>query len=461
MATFPPAVTSSGPEAVELAASVGLLLDPWESYAVGVILAERNDGRWSAFEAALLVARQNGKGAIFEVIELAALFLLGERLILHSAHEFKTSQEAFLRIKTLIDGSDDLRRRVARIRTSHGEEGIELVTGQRLRFVARSRSSGRGFTVDRLMCDESQELPRAAMGALLPTMSALPNPQVVYALTVPSPKNDSEHIESVRDRGRRGGDPTLAWLEWSPKPTGPDDSYDKVDLDDRRNWTAGNPALGYRMTDETIARERGALGDEQFAAERLSVWPGSTSSTVIKMARWAVLAGREPDRPTPVAFAVAVSPDRKWSTIAMAGQRGDGHRQIQIVQTGRGSAWVPARVDELVREWNPVTVALNPASPAGALIIELGQRKVPVMSLTGRDVGQACGMFVDEVEAATIHHVDQPVLTIALAATKKKFVGRLWEWAPKDSTDIAPLEAATFALFGLVSQPTKRTGKVW
>ena len=59
---------------------------------------ERADGKWAAFETALIVPRQNGKGSILEARELAGLFLFGEQLILHSAHEFKTAQEAFRRV---------------------------------------------------------------------------------------------------------------------------------------------------------------------------------------------------------------------------------------------------------------------------------------------------------------------------------------------------------------------------
>ena len=79
--------------------------------------------------------RQNGKGAVLEARELAGLFLFKEQLILHCAHEMKTANEAFRRILDLIDGTPDLRRQVLRIMRSKGEEGIELRTGQRLRFV--------------------------------------------------------------------------------------------------------------------------------------------------------------------------------------------------------------------------------------------------------------------------------------------------------------------------------------
>ena len=179
------AVSSGAVEAIELAASAGLILDEWQCFALDVALSERADGKWAAFEVGMIVPRQNGKGSILEARELAGLFLFGERLILHSAHEFKTAAEAFLRVKALVDNTDDLRRKVKQIRTSHGDEGIELLDGARLRFVARSRGSGRGFSGDCVILDEAFNLGAEAMGALLPTLSAKPNPQIWYTSSAP------------------------------------------------------------------------------------------------------------------------------------------------------------------------------------------------------------------------------------------------------------------------------------
>ena len=74
-----------------------------------------------------------------------------------------------------------MRKRVKTVTRSHGDEGVELTTGQRLRFVARSRSSGRGFTGDCVILDEAFNLNAEDMAALLPTLAARPNPQVWYA----------------------------------------------------------------------------------------------------------------------------------------------------------------------------------------------------------------------------------------------------------------------------------------
>jgi hypothetical protein len=144
----PARVTSAGEEALAFCSSFGLILDPWQRHVLTESLGERADGRWSAFEVAVLVPRQNGKGALLEARELAGLFLFGEQLILHSAHEFKTAQEAFRRVLFHVENTDYLRKRVRKVRTSHGEEGIELTSGQihrlRSRLLRGHGDPGRG-----------------------------------------------------------------------------------------------------------------------------------------------------------------------------------------------------------------------------------------------------------------------------------------------------------------------------
>lgn len=203
-------------EAIELAASAGLILDPWQQNVLHGALAEERDPRrpgkmrWVASEVGLIVPRQNGKGSILEAVELAGLFLWDERLILHSAHEFKTSEEAFKRILTLIQNTPDLDRMVQNVRTSHGQEGIELITGQRLRFMARTGGSGRGFSGDRIILDEAYRLSGASMSALLPTLSAQPNTQIWYTSSAPLPIEESSTLRRLCKRGRAGAREAVA-----------------------------------------------------------------------------------------------------------------------------------------------------------------------------------------------------------------------------------------------------------
>ncbi len=79
----PPYRSSTGEEALEVCALAGLHLDPWQAYVLREALGERPDGQWAAREVGLVVPRQCGKGAILEARELAGLFVLDERLIVH------------------------------------------------------------------------------------------------------------------------------------------------------------------------------------------------------------------------------------------------------------------------------------------------------------------------------------------------------------------------------------------
>lgn len=431
-------ITSAGVEVVERAESVGLVLDEWQRFVLDVALGERADDKWAAFEVALLVARQNGKGGILEALELAALFDFGDELILHSAHEFKTASEAFRRVLPWVENCDELRKKVKQVRTSHGDEGIELLNGHRLRFVARSTGSGRGFTGDRVILDEAYALDAAAMGALLPTLSARPNPQLWYVSS--APMSSSVQLHAVRSRALAGGDERLAFMEWScaeEAAVGPD------------AVAQANPALGIRIDLEFVEAERAALPPEVFRRERLGIpdKPLGGVETVIPRARWD--AGEDADSQIagPVWFAIDVTPDRSWSSIGAAGVRGDDKRHVELIEHRSGTHWVVARVVELLDRWGRGPVAVDPGSAAGSLIGELEQAGVEVKTLTAREVAQACGMFYDDVVEDNQRHVAaQPALTAAVIGASKRPLGDAWAWNRRGSdVDISPLVACTLA----------------
>ncbi|WP_208802954.1 terminase large subunit [Microbispora triticiradicis] len=457
----PPRVSSAGAEAVELAASAGLMLDPWQSLVLEEALGERPDGKWSAFEVGVIVSRQNGKGSILEARELAGLYLFGEELILHSAHEFKTAQEAFRRVLGLIQSTPDLDRRVMRVRTSHGEEGVELKGGARLRFVARSTGSGRGFSGDCVILDEAYNLPDASVDALMPTMSARPNPQLWYTSSAPDKDlAPCDQLARVRRRALAGGDPGLAYFEWSIDPhddrctaacTLHDDTHDPV------SWTKANPGMGIRISVEHVARERVSMSAAGFARERLGVgnYPADGDGwSVISEAAWTALADERSELVDPVAFALDVTPDRSYGAIAVAGRRPDGLEHVEVVDHHPGTGWMVQRMAELDGRWNPCAVVVDGGSPAGSLIADLEAAGVEVLKPSARAYAQACGALYDAVvpregNVPTLRHLGQAPLSAALAGAEKRDLADLWAWTRKGvSVDISPLVAVTLARWG-------------
>ena len=457
VSSIPAYSASAGAEAVELAAMAGLHLDDWQQHVLEGSLGERENGRWAAFEVGVVVPRQNGKGSILEARELAGLFLLGERLIIHSAHQFDTSLEAFRRLLYLIENTPDFARRVKRVSRAHGEEGIELVTGQRIRFRTRTKGGGRGFTSDCLILDEAMILPEAAHGALLPTLSARPNPQVWYTASAVDQyvHEDGIVLARVRERGLAGDDPALAYFEWSVPATAPSDVTDELAVDEEM-WAVANPGFRLRISAEHIGREQRSMDPRTFAVERLNVgdWPNPDGdAAVIELHRWRALsdpASQIVDRPV---FAFDVTPDRSWAAISVAGTRSDGLGHLEVIEHARGTGWVVDRLADLNAAHRPLGVVCDGASAAASLVPALEDRGVKVLVASAKDHAQAAGMFFDGVDQETFRHLDSAPLTAAVRGAAKRKLGDAWAWSRKSSaSDIAPLVAATLALWGLMTR---------
>ncbi len=406
-------------------------------------LGETANGSWSAFEVCLLVPRQNGKGSILEARELAGLFLFDEMTILHSAHEFKTAWEAFLRVRTLIEQTPDLASKVKQIRQSHADVCIELKSGARLRFVARSSGSGRGFSADCVVIDEAYRLDGDALAALLPTLSARPNPQVWY--TSSAPMESSEVLHRVRARAIAGGGDRLAFFEWSA----PEDS----DIDDVGAWVMANPALNIRVPESFVSAECSALPEPEFRRERLGIPDDPFAvSKIVPAERWIECCDPE-STVTPQAWAVDVSEDSGWSSIGMAGVRPDGLVHVELIENRPGTDWLPNRVAELLARHGG-QVLVDGSSPAGFLLPVLGARGCDVRVVSSREHSQACGLFLDGVSAKSIVHIGQAQIASALGGAKKRNFGDAWVWARRSSgVDITPVVAVTLALFGVSTLP--------
>ncbi len=447
----PSAVSSAGFEAVELAKDAGLVLDGWQAQALEDALGEDAKGKWAALEVGIIVPRQNGKGSILEARELAGLFLFQEQLILHSAHEFKTAAEAFRRLLFLIQSNSDLEKRVLRVRASHGEEGIELKSGQRIRFVARSTGSGRGFTGDVIILDEAFYLGPEAVAALYPTMSARPNPQIWYTSSAPLQDPRSDVLRRFCRRGRQGS-PRQVYVEYSAELN--------CALDDRKAWADANPALGIRIDPEFIEVERHALGDE-FARERLGHWiDDQDGSRVIPRDVWESCKDDKSGPTGKLAFALDVAPDRAWAAFAVAGDSPRGGTHLELVDYRRGTDWLLDRAVEIQERWGG-QLALAAGSPAASLLSDLRGAKVDVVEISGRQHAEACGAFYDAAHQRQVRHLGQPALNIAVDGAERKYSGDAWLWARRASTtDICPLVAVTLAKW-LHTQATVQTAAPW
>lgn len=442
----------AGSEAVALAEMAGLILDPWQAWCLSESLAETRRHEWSAFEVAIIVGRQNGKGSILEARQLAGLFLFHERLQVHTAHEFKTGFEHFLRIVSLIEQNPEFDKRVMRVRRGAGEQAIELKTGERLRFLARSSGSGRGMSGDAVYLDEAFALTPQMMGALLPTLSARKNPQVWY--TSSAPLSTSVVLHQVLQRGRSGEPGRMFYAEWgNVEGTAPDD----VD-----GWYRANPALGIRITEKALSAELDALREmpEEFQRERLGIpspLPEDLAALDVKLPaeEWARTLTDDPPRDDEVRGKVTigfeVARDGEWSSIGI-GVGDIRSPYVELVEHRKGTGWLPDRLVELVERWSPIAVGCIGAGPSGAQVgailaafQEAGIDGDLLSMMSMVDYRAACGGFYTDVTEGRLTRPDgQQPLDLAAGDAAERRHGDAWVWESR-SVPITPLVAVTVA----------------
>jgi len=453
--------SNSYDDVVELMAAYGTIYDPWQENVFEGGLGERSDGTWAAKTVGVSCPRQNGKGTIEEGRALGGLLLFGERCIIASAHEVRTAQIMFQRIKAYFENFDDLRKKVANVGNAVAREYIRLRTGQEIRFVTRSKSAIRGFSVDCLLLDEAEILSDLQWEAILYTVSARPAHQIWLFGTPPANPGEGVVFGRFRTMGLEGKDHRSAWFEWSAPPD--------CDLDDPAAWAAANPALGRRITHDTIVTERAVASDEGFARERLGIWASLGVHRVISPESWRVCAapGLVANQDAEVCFAIDVAPDRNSASIGAASWTCEGLPYVDVVETRRGDPdWGVAKILGMCERHSVRAVVVDGASPASTLVDPLRQCGITVTVTTARHMVAACGGFFDAVMDGYLRHLDQPILNTALSVARKRSIGDTgWGWSRKDSeSDITPLTTATLALWGLTSsevaeQPRPRTGR--
>ena len=470
--SVPPRVGSYGDEAIDLAREYGRPPDAEQCIAIDAMCSFRAGARWAALESAVLEPRQNGKtgGIVLPPVMFDFFFLKPDKIV-WTAHLFKTARESFTDIRNIIDGCHALAKRVKKITYANGEEAIELNNGSRLEFLARSKGGGRGIGGKRIVMDEALFLPSEAMGALMPTLAARSmtgDPHIMYASS--AGVLGSDHLRGLRDRGRKGNDPSLIWVEWCApgswdKPgcdLGPECPHstetDGCALDDEYLWKLANPALGRRISVEYIRAERRALPPEEFGRERLGWFTEPAGVDVEALVeKWTACADPESRPSSRPVFMIDAAPGLRSAAIVAAMWRPDGRPHLEVVAHEPGSTWVAARAERLQKH-RPLDWVIDPGGPAGALLPDLRAAGVDPREMSTRDLGQACSAFVAAIDDEWVRHLDDPVLLRAFRAASKRDMGDgLWAWSRRKSGgDICPLVGATGAFWGLsVSPPPK------
>lgn len=457
----PPDVVSlaAAEEAIELADAYGICdghpLAESQKVTLRAGLGERADGSWAATRIADFGPRQGtGKNDKIAARELAGLILFGERLIIHTAHEFPTANESFLRLVAVFENYDDLRKKVARIRYANGEQGIELLSGQRLKYRARTGGSGRGFAkADLVVYDEAQHLSQEHVAASGPAKLANPNSQTWYAGS--GGMSTSKVAWALRRAAILGTGGRLAYTEMTAEDlavVGGELLASAPEANDLEAWYRAMPGLGRWVTEEGMLALYDELGPELFARECLCVWdpePGSFVDAALSAVLWGTLAGPAPERGHGTVFSLDVAPDHSTATIAAAWSTPTGS-WVQLADHRPGVEWVAGRWSELRETWGG-RLLVESTGTAGFLIPHLPD----VESVSRRFFVDACSTLDAAVSGASLRHGNQPELNAAVAASRWSTSGEAGQRVlARKNPAVSPLVAAAVALHGVAAVPS-------
>lgn len=449
VANYPAYISSAGGEVIDLMADLGRPLDPWQAWIIERGLGQKKDGEtgdlvMAADTCGCWVPRQNGKGDIIMALEVGWLFLFGVSLVGHSAHLYSTAAEGFVRIKNLIEDNERiLGSAIKRVWSTNGKQGIELTAKYnraRLLFAAREGGQGLGFSYPKMIMDEAQALNADLMQTLLPTQSAMWDPQIWFFGT--PPRTDTAWIYTIKKAGEACA-PNTAWFDYGIEYIDPMSPEFAQVVGTEETNRATNPSMGVRRNNRTGVRQKAADGEMaklglsiRFAMERNGMWlppARQAGDHAIDPAVWARLAS-PPEVPGQIAVAWYIDPKRTHGTVMWAGKI-NGLWRIGIADHRPGVDWILPRLADLKLKYSPVAFAVDARGETQieelkTIGIELPKDKdrpkrgdLIVPGIDG--MAQAFAMLVDAATAAVpqIRHHNEPPLNAAVSVPARPLGG--------------------------------------
>lgn len=513
--------TSLGFAAIEFAVEVcGIDLFPWQRWLLihALELAPaltvstmsqrgRLDPLFRFRKIVVLVARQNGKSTLSQVLSLFFLYVLGTDLVLGTAQDLDTAEEVWDGALDIIEETPDLAALADKPIRVNGKKTIRLKSGERYKVKAANRKAGRGLSGDLILLDELREHQSwDAWGAITKTTMARPA-AMIWALSnagdassivlrylrmmahealgdpdgicadaepgalLPSEKDLDELADLAGDdvspvdlfpEDFDEDETTLGLFEWSAPPGCP--------VTDVAGIAAANPSLGHCISLRTLMGDAKADPEWVFRTECLCQWSDGTLEGPFPPGTWD--AGRfdldakdgPPQIVGNVKACIDMSQDRIKTYIAFAGYKADGSPQVEVVAERAGSEWVEGWLRERADIIDAATGQTRGA-PVSSLMSDLKTSLadvIPVVDLAGSDLTGATGRFYDLVRTTGgLSHNPWPSLDLAAATAVPKLTeGGAFMWDRKRSpTDVAPLQAATGAVWlltaGMPEAPAK------
>ena len=459
----------------------------------------------------VLVARQNGKSTLSQVLALWFMVMAGWPVVLGTAQDLPTAESIWEGAVSLLQDDPELNELVDKVRETNSMKTLILKTGEQYIVKAANRRAGRGLTGNFIMLDELREQQNwAAWSAITKTTQAqdlslvlglsnagditsvvlrflrlaahrilgdpdgILNEEVAAAgPTVidvdPDEEMDADELDDLLDDMDEDG-ATLFLAEWSAKP------HRKIK--DRAGWVEANPALGHRIQERKLA---GQMDEPEWVirTEVLCQWPDSALNGPFPPGTWEKgqnTPGKDDNgRPYVVAEDRMIGPidlgidqtnDRGMASVVACGTRPDGTPQVVLIANRAGTDWIrPFIHDHPDRHRFRRIAGQTRGAPISPYLTDLKATPlkhddypdIEVVDWMGADLMNGFAWFFDAVRDTKVrHHISPPLdMAAATAETKRLQDGMVIDRAASPA-DPSPLVGGT-AAYWLHRQPVTFT----
>lgn len=464
---------SYGAEVVEMfEEDGGATFYPAQKYELEAMLARKADGSPAAITIGISKPRQNGKSyaARYYAVYMSDF---EHRNVLYSAHHSTTTNKMFKALCDLFESPErfpEFSNDVKNISHVRGYEGIyfkdyvddngKVQPGGCIEFATRTNSGARGGTYSVIVIDEAQELTDEQQEAMLPVISAANNvddlskmPQQIYIGTPPNATCHGTVFAKMHKAAHTENNSLSWWLEWSVEAKNSESAIrDSEDALLKAYET--NPAMGYRIAEDTVINEFETMSLDGFMRERLGWWSPAGIQRIdyaLNRESWASCSSdlMKPEGKT--AYGVKFSADGSIVSLAGAVIGEDGVIRISMIDqkpTGQGTQWL---ADWLNARYKKAScVVIDGRNGVDVLIDKISgtwMAKNSVIKPGIKDILAAVGMTVDAVNEKRLSwYRGQEILNESATTSVKRPIGGGWGFGGDNST---PIEACSLALWGV------------
>lgn len=488
---------TDGPACIAFARDIlGIELFPWQEWLLNHALEITDDGLYRFRIIIVMVARQNGKTTVENILALWHMFALETGLVIGTAQNLDRSEEAWKDCLAMAELDDELNDYIEERNFGHPKY-FNLSNGCEYRVAAASRRGGRGFSGDLILLDELREhqswdswssvtntmnarqLAQAwafsNAGDLLSVVLRYQRALAHRELGWPDGDEEAEILEGQdafegideADLPEGWDEITTGFFEWSAPPGAKRSDMDAL------AWA--NPSLNHTEVTFNCPTVRSLLAalrgspPSEYDQEVLCRFTTGGTGGPFPEGSWddTGKADATLGEDAEILVCVEVSSKRDATFIARAGRydREDG-KDVAVVGISHdypGTDWVVKTLVETRETYAGIVIRSEAGSPNLNLLEDLRNAKLddgsdadlPIVEWTGGEVQAGHGDMFDRLRDRRIEHLPHRGLDVAATSAEPlQNPGGGWRVDIRRSpSDTAPLYATIGACWGLDHVP--------